>query len=695
MEIDLKKNQTSNEYKRKNSAKIPPHFIGTFSPINNKGNDSGSINTNSTTGEAPVFRLKSNSLFLYQESDQFSFLCDGFINQNNNIISNEKEENSENSESNDSLSENSIKDSINDGIIVDKNESRNKKRGSAFAILPSQFVNDLGFNQENDNKTLFQKNLNNVQNKRENGFRYSFNYENNNNHGLNNINNQNRRNSTGFTQFYQNPYIMQNFTNINNLYNKMYFINNINNINNGNANININNNANNININNNINNINNISNINNNVNNVNNNSNNNNENKINYPIILDEESDAFHKKRRSMIVQNNNNLMMNPLNNNYMQLFPNNINNHNQDINILSLSSKNISERINIPTRQNTTNNILLIFQDQTNCRNLQESLELNKNDCKYTNNFYKQIKSEIVKIIEHQFGNYVMQKFFEVLIFQENKKLFAEIFCQIHEKDKIFEICIHSYGTRVFQKTFDKLINNNYKKIESIELNNVIKNLIERHLYNLCCDKNGNHVYQKLLRIFPKDSNNDFLFDNLCNKILDIALLQQGAAIFQTALDMANYKQKEKIYFHVNSILDRLINDKYGNYTMQSIINKLDNELELIEPIYKYILNNFQELSLQKFSSNVIDTFIMKNNFYSKKLIRDIINKNIIKDIIKDQYGNYVIQKMMIISDKEIVFLIIKQIKPIMEDLKQNSIGKKIYEKLMQQYSDIFLRKD
>ena len=44
-----------------------------------------------------------------------------------------------------------------------------------------------------------------------------------------------------------------------------------------------------------------------------------------------------------------------------------------------------------------------------------------------------------------------------------------------------------------------------------------------------------------------------------------------------------------------------------------------------------------------------------------------------------------------MLISDKETVNNIIKQIKPIIPELLESNIGKKIYEKLLDQYNDLF----
>ena len=77
-----------------------------------------------------------------------------------------------------------------------------------------------------------------------------------------------------------------------------------------------------------------------------------------------------------------------------------------------------------------------------------------------------------------------------------------------------------------------------------------------------------------------------------------------------------------------------------------------------------------------------------MKKDDFSKQIINDIIKNNQIKDMIKDQYSNYVIQKAMSISDSETLNKIIEQIKPIIPELLENNLGKKIVNKLMQQYN-------
>ena len=119
-----------------------------------------------------------------------------------------------------------------------------------------------------------------------------------------------------------------------------------------------------------------------------------------------------------------------------------------------------------------------------------------------------------------------------------------------------------------------EKLDKGNYSKIETEKLNSIFKSLIEKHLYKLGCDKNGNHVYQKLLRIFPKENNkNDFLYDELIKISFEVSIIQQGATLLGAAFEYSNKKQKLKLCEAIVARIADLIIDKYGNYTIQTVL--------------------------------------------------------------------------------------------------------------------------
>ena len=670
------------EIKRRKSANITTfQEMNNFQKNLNKPNQSAFQLTRS-----PPLKFKSNSLFAYQELDKFSSFCDNesfpldilnILNENqnqnealqNNNINNRSTKQEEYEESDSSDVESLNNEISDDEIVFKKYKHRMEKRKSALNSVPVSYQNfsslkpnELPNNIKNNYGSGLKINKNTV---------ISNNYLNN-NYMINNNQNNFRRNSHSINPI-QNNFLFNNF--INNSFNNFIYpqkmIENNNSVNsNSMSNNSISNNSgNNL--------INNITNSPNQMNLVQGYPNNNNFNNYNY--INNFSYNFYNNGNQGPITKKRNSMVLLPSSEIQVQRRSS----HTLRPSMQILHSDKKIKKINLEKEENPN----YFLKDQLYCRQLQNKLDKNINNIKYSDEFYENIKFQLIEIIEHQFGNYVIQKFLSVLLFQENKKLYKMIFLDI--KDKLFEICIHNYGTRVIQKTLEKLDNGNYYKIETTELNDVFKNLIENHLYELCCDKNGNHVYQKLLRVFPKERN-QFLYDELIKISFSVSIIQQGATLLQTAFDYSNKEQQEKLCSVIIDKIGDLINDKYGNYTIQTIFKLYNNKIN--DRIYEYIDNNILKLSKEKFSSNVIDKCIIKDYEKSNKLIKSIIQKNVIKEIMVDQYGNYVIQKALSISEKDIFLKIIEQIKPILGDLQKTNIGKKIYDKLNQNYKQYFI---
>ena len=367
---------------------------------------------------------------------------------------------------------------------------------------------------------------------------------------------------------------------------------------------------------------------------------------------------------------------------------PQNINNNNfpnYPIQILNYVNTANEPKI-IKEDKYILDNLTIFLKEQNKCRIIQEKLEEKKNDPDFIAKFFHNIENVLFDIINHQFGNYVIQKFFDILINQKNKTLITNFFAKI--QNELFKISVNSYGTRVFQKALEKLEENNYENFETEELNTILHTLIEKHLFPLCFDKNGNHVFQKIIRLYPK-TKNDFIYNQLNQSAIEICKLKQGATILQTSLKYANESQKSSLLHTILDDISTLINDEYGNYIIQFILELKEKEFN--EIIYNYITKNTLSLSKKKFSSNVIDKSIIQDDELSIKLIKHMLDSKVIPEMIKDQYGNYVIQKALSVTNGSIFMSIIKQIQPVVQTLKQSNIGRKIYEHLMRKYSEYF----
>ena len=240
--------------------------------------------------------------------------------------------------------------------------------------------------------------------------------------------------------------------------------------------------------------------------------------------------------------------------------------------------------------------------------------------------------------------------------------------------KTKIIELTLHLYGCRVIQEIISVL--------NAKELDFLITEL--KPLYNKCIeDKNGNHVIQRLIEKFTPEQNND-IFLVVIENIINLSKHQYGCRVIQRLFKYCSNEQiKEmlkKIYSHINE----LILDKYGNYVVQFIIEN-NKEIDNLNEIYQAISGYIYNYSLHKFASNVIEKALSKGNEKQRKdIINEIIlldeeKKGIIISMVKDKFGNYVIQKMIEYSEPLIKQKIINKILKEENILKSEGFSKHV----------------
>ena len=128
---------------------------------------------------------------------------------------------------------------------------------------------------------------------------------------------------------------------------------------------------------------------------------------------------------------------------------------------------------------------------------------------------------------------------------------------------------------------------------------------------------------------------------------------------------------QKLKKIVYDNAL--NLIIHQYGNYVIQVIMeNWEENELKDIIDLCK---NKYVFLSNQKFSSNAVERIIERNNENLEYYINQICTDNNLSEVIKNNYGNYVIQKAVKLSSGKIQEKLIKEIVKNLHKLEDKKI--------------------
>ena len=390
---------------------------------------------------------------------------------------------------------------------------------------------------------------------------------------------------------------------------------------------------------------------------------------INNPMIYDNNIQMNYYFHNQNILPQNQTIKFQKPQNNTINQINTKTNNNNNNLNKIP-KSKRI---LNTSTLYKLDNSEIAkqsynLAKDQIGCRFLQKKLE---EDTQFSlNSIYPIILDHLLETITDQFGNYLIQKFFEYL----NTKELSQFLSYINSS--FANIGINQYGTRVIQKLMD-YINNNEKELY---INFV--NLVKPNIVLFSNDINGCHIIQKIM--LTKNFNNEFCYDKIEECIEQIANHKNGCCFLQKCIEKIKGNELEKILNAINKKIRLLIVDQYGNYVIQFIF-KINGE-ERNKNIFDIVVKDLTFYSNQKFSSNVIEKFFLFENL-KNKLISKIIEKENLKKLLFDPYGNYIVQKALLYSDNQQQYEILCKIAPLIYDLKSLSFGSKLYHKLTIKY--------
>ena len=331
------------------------------------------------------------------------------------------------------------------------------------------------------------------------------------------------------------------------------------------------------------------------------------------------------------------------------------------------------SSYINIPLAD-LSNKFLILGRDQGACRYLQKLLEEKPNEV--LDYLYQPLLNNILNLINDPFGNYLIQKMFKPM--SENQIKEIMIILSPH----FLTIGCNCHGTRVLQALIEKLSN---KYLREYFLKGITPLIIP-----LLQDLNGTHIVQKFAELYNE-------YDNFINEIIIqnssvLSTHRHGCCVIQKYLEILNNEMKNKLIDSLISNCLFLMTDQFGNYVIQSIL-QIKN-IDYGNRIVKKMINNICFYSKHKYSSNVVEKcFENCNGEIRNNLINTLLKKENLKDLILDEHGNYIVQKIISISDYHTQKYILDFIKEI--DLKNVHFGEKLLNKLYIQYPNIMFMRE
>ena len=323
------------------------------------------------------------------------------------------------------------------------------------------------------------------------------------------------------------------------------------------------------------------------------------------------------------------------------------------------------------------TNQLFLIAKKQTGCRYLQKLISLNENDDIVNKYFYPKLyPAKLLELCNDLFGNYLIQKMIPYLN-KDNLYSFTSLIVK-----HLLKLCLNPHGTRVVQVY-----------LEQIKLDNPLLTLFTNSLIpimpKLINDLNGSFVLMHYASVVPYP-NNDVIFDFLNKNIVKISVQSYSCSALQKCIDIGNEQQSQKLLENISNNSMFLILNQYGNYVIQFVISK--NIIPINDKIVEGFIDNLIFLAKQKYSSNVIEKcFDYCSNKMKERIINQLSDEKIIRDLLKDMYGNYVLQKTLsMIQDTKKKQFFLQIVGSELGNLQYLPFGPKLIKKLILSFPEL-----
>lgn len=313
--------------------------------------------------------------------------------------------------------------------------------------------------------------------------------------------------------------------------------------------------------------------------------------------------------------------------------------------------------------------NVLELARDQCGCRYLQRKLDEGAGDS--FAQIFGRVCAHAAELMMDPFGNYLMQK---VMGCCTAEQLDAVL---ISAGPALCAVAVDQHGTRALQKLIERISTHKQRML--------LERYLAPYVVALIGDLNGNHVIQKSVQRFH-DSDLQFIVDQISANIVPVSTHKHGCCVLQKLLNKCNMQQIEQLGAQIVQHSLALMEDQYANYVVQYLASMEIDSLnaQLLATVAPCV----RQLSCQKFSSNVVEKCLRIRSYrvfsqFVSRLLDEILLPDVLPVLIRDQYGNYVVQTAMEVCSAEYKLRFARALEPLLPEIRFASFGKRIHNKV------------
>ncbi|KAJ5267617.1 hypothetical protein N7478_010425 [Penicillium angulare] len=308
------------------------------------------------------------------------------------------------------------------------------------------------------------------------------------------------------------------------------------------------------------------------------------------------------------------------------------------------------------------------LCKDQHGCRFLQRKLE--ERNPEHVQLIFSETYMHVIELMTDPFGNYLCQKLLE---FSNDEQRTALI---NNAAPELVKIAFNQHGTRALQKMIEF--------ISTPEQTQTVINALQDHVVELVQDLNGNHVIQKCLNRLSSDDA-DFIYRAVGAHCVIVGSHRHGCCVLQRCIDHASGPQRARLISQVIQNAYPLVQDPFGNYVIQYILDLKDDDFTL--PLCNLFTGSIVPLSKNKFSSNVIEKCLKDEDvapIIKHGMIEEMFPNNEVEKMLRDSYANYVLQTALDKAQVDQRKRLVEIIRLVLPSIRQTPHGRRVGGKLM-----------
>jgi len=177
------------------------------------------------------------------------------------------------------------------------------------------------------------------------------------------------------------------------------------------------------------------------------------------------------------------------------------------------------------------------------------------------------------------------------------------------------------------------------------------------------------------LLQRFPYDFTK-FIDDAITANCLQIGTDHHGLRVVKAVLALRRPSELTRLFKTIAKLTMKLVENQFGNYVIQSLLDVAPPNVRTNVKVK--MEGKYMRLSQQKFSSNVVEKCLKQSSAHWRGIIiKELMQQPQVSDLLRDRYGNYVLQTALSVASPQQVQEISEAINQHLPSLRENVRGK------------------